>query len=150
MKRQAPSIFNDVLGPIMRGPSSSHVGGAFRIARLIRLAHGAESMVSVLCEFDTEGTQAATHVGHGSDLGFLCGILGVDLTDSRVPEIFEIAKTASILYTIGWNMGTGCHAFFLRPSPVRFPHAPAAPGPEKSTRPFRVRPNPEERKDDPT
>jgi len=90
-----PSIFNDVLGPIMRGPSSSHVGGAFRIARLIRLAHGAESMVSVLCEFDTEGTQAATHVGHGSDLGFLCGILGVDLTDSRVPEIFEIAKTAS-------------------------------------------------------
>ena len=40
--------------------------------------------------------------------------------------------------------------FFLRPSPVRFPHAPAAPGPEKSTRPFRVCPNPEERKDDPT
>ena len=71
------------------------------------------------------------------------------INSRRIPNV-EIDKTASILYTIGWNMGTGCHAFFLRPSPVRFPHAPAAPGPKKSTRPFRVCPNPEERKDDPT
>ncbi len=94
MASEFPSIFNDVLGPIMRGASSSHVGGAFRIARLIRLAHGAENIQSVLCEFDSFGTQAATHVGHGSDLGFYCGILGVDLPDPRVPRIFEIAKTA--------------------------------------------------------
>ena len=30
------SIFNDVLGPIMRGPSSSHTAGAYRIGLLIR------------------------------------------------------------------------------------------------------------------
>ena len=31
-----PSIFNDVIGPIMRGPSSSHCAGALRIGRLAR------------------------------------------------------------------------------------------------------------------
>ena len=94
MANEKPSIFNDVLGPIMRGASSSHVGGAFRIAKLIRLAHGAAALDSVLCEFDTYGTQAATHVGHGSDFGFLCGMLGVELTDSRAAGIYEIAKTS--------------------------------------------------------
>lgn len=29
-----PSIFNDVLGPVMRGPSSSHSAAANRIARI--------------------------------------------------------------------------------------------------------------------
>ena len=95
MANERPSIFNDVLGPIMRGASSSHVGGAFRIAKLIREAHGADGMTSVLCEFDTFGTQAATHVGHGSDFGFLCGILGVELTDPKAAGIYEIRKTAS-------------------------------------------------------
>ena len=93
MANERPSIFNDVLGPIMRGASSSHVGGAFRIAKLIREAHGAEQMKSVLCEFDTFGTQAATHVGHGSDFGFLCGILGVELTDPKAAGIYDIMKT---------------------------------------------------------
>ena len=36
MEKLPCSIFNDVLGPVMRGPSSSHVGGAARIASMIR------------------------------------------------------------------------------------------------------------------
>jgi hypothetical protein len=31
-----PSIFNDVIGPVMRGPSSSHCAAALRIGRLAR------------------------------------------------------------------------------------------------------------------
>ncbi len=31
-----PSIFNDVIGPVMRGPSSSHCAGALRIGRIAR------------------------------------------------------------------------------------------------------------------
>ena len=31
-----PSIFNDVIGPVMRGPSSSHSAGSLRIGRLLR------------------------------------------------------------------------------------------------------------------
>jgi L-serine dehydratase len=30
------SIFNDVIGPVMRGPSSSHCAAALRIRRLAR------------------------------------------------------------------------------------------------------------------
>ena len=30
------SIFNDVLGPVMRGPSSSHTAGAYRIGTIAR------------------------------------------------------------------------------------------------------------------
>lgn len=32
MEKQPCSFFNDVIGPVMRGPSSSHVAGAARIA----------------------------------------------------------------------------------------------------------------------
>jgi L-serine deaminase len=31
-----PSIFNDVIGPVMRGPSSSHCAAALRIGRIAR------------------------------------------------------------------------------------------------------------------
>ena len=31
-----PSIFNDVIGPVMRGPSSSHCAASIRIARICR------------------------------------------------------------------------------------------------------------------
>ena len=34
--RNYPSIFNDVIGPVMRGPSSSHCAAAVRIGRLAR------------------------------------------------------------------------------------------------------------------
>ena len=30
------SIFNDVIGPVMRGPSSSHCAAALRIGRIAR------------------------------------------------------------------------------------------------------------------
>ena len=29
-----PSIFNDVIGPVMRGPSSSHTAASWRAARM--------------------------------------------------------------------------------------------------------------------
>jgi len=31
-----PSVFNDVIGPVMRGPSSSHSAASNRIARIAR------------------------------------------------------------------------------------------------------------------
>ena len=36
------SIFNDVIGPVMRGPSSSHCAAALRIGRLARDLVGEE------------------------------------------------------------------------------------------------------------
>ena len=82
---QAPSIFNDVIGPIMRGPSSSHVAGAARIGSLVRQAAG-EKPKRVVVDFDSNGSLAESHEGHGTDMGFACGILDIPLTDERVDD----------------------------------------------------------------
>ena len=55
-----PSIFNDVIGPVMRGPSSSHSAASVRIGRLARDLCGGEPE-RVLVEFDTGGSLATTH-----------------------------------------------------------------------------------------
>ncbi len=34
------SVFNDVLGPVMRGPSSSHTAGGHRIGLIVRESVG--------------------------------------------------------------------------------------------------------------
>ena len=91
----APSIFNDVLGPVMRGPSSSHSAASVRIARLARdLAGG--SIREALIEFDPNGSLATTHESQGSDLGLFGGLLGWDADDPRLPKGKEALAAASI------------------------------------------------------
>jgi len=79
-----PSIFNDVIGPVMRGPSSSHCAGALRIGRLSRDLMKNGMLVDVLVEFDKFGSLATTHKTQGSDMGFAGGLLGWDTTDPRM------------------------------------------------------------------
>lgn len=80
-----PSIFNDVLGPIMRGPSSSHSAASVRIASLAReLARG--NIRHAMIEFDPNGSLATTHETQGSDLGLFGGLLGWAADDPRLPE----------------------------------------------------------------
>ena len=70
-----PSIFNDVIGPVMRGPSSSHCAASLRIGRLCRdLMDG--QMNHILIEFDPNGSLATTHKSQGSDMGLFGGFLG--------------------------------------------------------------------------
>lgn len=79
------SIFNDVIGPVMRGPSSSHCAAALRIGRLARdLMDGA--LHQVLVEFDRRGSLATTHASQGSDMGLFGGLMGWEATDERLPE----------------------------------------------------------------
>jgi len=80
-----PSIFNDVIGPVMRGPSSSHCAASLRIGRLCRdLMDGRLS--HILIEFDPNGSLATTHKGQGSDMGLFGGFLGWEADDERLPE----------------------------------------------------------------
>lgn len=83
-----PSIFNDVLGPVMRGPSSSHSAASVRIARLARDLAGGH-VDHALIEFDTGGSLATTHASQGSDMGLFAGLLGWDADDARLPEVRE-------------------------------------------------------------
>jgi L-serine dehydratase len=53
------SIFNDVIGPVMRGPSSSHCAAALRIGRMaLDLMDG--NFKQVLVEFDRNGSIRTT------------------------------------------------------------------------------------------
>jgi iron-sulfur-dependent L-serine dehydratase beta subunit len=78
------SIFNDVIGPVMRGPSSSHCAAALRIGRLARdLVGGTPD--DVLVEFDRAGSLPTTHESQGSDMGLFGGLLGWEAADPRLP-----------------------------------------------------------------
>ena len=79
------SIFNDVIGPVMRGPSSSHCAAALRISRLARDLM-ASDINNVLVEFDNSGSLPATHTSQGSDMGMFGGLLGWNADDERLPD----------------------------------------------------------------
>jgi len=94
-----PSIFNDVIGPVMRGPSSSHCAAALRIGRIARdLMEG--KIEEILIEFDTHGSLATTHASQGSDMGLFGGLLGWEATDKRLVESPKTIQEAGIKYQI--------------------------------------------------
>lgn len=98
MDKQPASIFNDVIGPIMRGPSSSHVAAAVRIGRLARqMVRGA--LTKVVVEFHPTGSLATTYHGHGSDIGLVGGLLGYDPQDERIIHALSIAEQAAMEVT---------------------------------------------------
>lgn len=94
-----PSIFNDVVGPVMRGPSSSHSAASVRIGRLARDLCGGDPD-TVLFEFDTMGSLATTHESQGSDMGLFGGLLGWEADDERLPDSAAALRTAGIAIEI--------------------------------------------------
>lgn len=94
-----PSIFNDVVGPVMRGPSSSHSAASVRIGRLARDLCGGNPD-AVLVEFDTLGSLATTHESQGSDMGLFGGLLGWEADDARLPDSAAALRDAGITIEI--------------------------------------------------
>ncbi len=86
--KHIPGIFNDVIGPLMRGPSSSHTAAAHRIGNIIRQA-AEPGFKKVIVEFDKSSALATTYLGQGSALGLAGGLLGLEMTD---PEIINYEK----------------------------------------------------------
>ncbi|HIG28190.1 MAG TPA: serine dehydratase [Verrucomicrobiales bacterium] len=85
------SIFNDVVGPVMRGPSSSHCAAALRIGRLTRDLMDGE-ISEILAEFDVHGALPTTHESQGSDMGLFGGLMGWDADDERLPNSSKIIQ----------------------------------------------------------
>jgi L-serine dehydratase len=85
-----PSIFNDVIGPVMRGPSSSHTAASHRIGTLIRQFCPPENG-KVLVEFDRHGSLATTYEGQGSAMGLISGLLGLSILDRNIIRYKELA-----------------------------------------------------------
>ncbi len=95
MEKLPCSIFNDVIGPVMRGQSSSHVAGAARIADLVRQSMK-DKIVRAIVDFDVKGALASSHTGHGTDMGFACGLMGLPLSDPAVDQYERLAKERGI------------------------------------------------------
>lgn len=89
------SIFNDVIGPVMRGPSSSHCAAALRIGRLARDLMDAD-FHEVLVEFDREGSLPTTHESQGSDMGLFGGLMGWDAADERLPRSPQALRDSGV------------------------------------------------------
>ncbi|MEY3048970.1 MAG: hypothetical protein RL365_1008 [Bacteroidota bacterium] len=94
-----PSIFNDVVGPVMRGPSSSHCAASLRIGRLCRdLMQG--EIKDILIEFDPNGSLVTTHKDQGSDMGLFGGFLGWEAYDERLVDSEKHLAEAGIQVSI--------------------------------------------------
>lgn len=87
---------NDIIGPIMVGPSSSHTAGAARIALMARqlLGHAPTSV-----EFKLYGSFAHTYQGHGTNKALIGGMLGFAPDDLRIRNSLQLAREAGLEVT---------------------------------------------------
>lgn len=82
MKKQ-PGIFNDVIGPVMRGPSSSHTAASWRAAKMSMDILN-EPLKKAIIEFDKNGAWAPNYREQGTTVGIDGGLLGIEMTDDRM------------------------------------------------------------------
>lgn len=95
MERQNPSIFNDIVGPTMVGPSSSHTCGPSRIGYLCQqILPG--TLKKCVVEFAKDGAYTNMYKGQRSDMGYVNGLLGRRPEDPRLKDSFSEAKKAGV------------------------------------------------------
>ena len=99
--KNRPGIFNDVIGPIMRGPSSSHTAASWRAAKIcIDILN--EPLSKAIIDFDKDGAWASNYREQGTTIGIEGGLLGLEMSDDQIKNTEQIAieKGISILYEI--------------------------------------------------
>ena len=89
------SILIDVIGPVMRGPSSSHTAASFHLSALARSLLGEEPAWAEFV-FDNDGSYAQCYRTQGSDLAFTVGLLGWPITDERFSQALELAPSLGL------------------------------------------------------
>jgi L-serine dehydratase len=95
---KAAGIFNHVIGPVMRGPSSSHTAAAFHIGAMARSLLGAPPAKAEFA-FDADGSYGKCYRRQGADLAFAAGLLGWSITDERFPEALGAAAASGLEIT---------------------------------------------------
>ena len=89
------SILNDVLGPVMRGPSSSHTAGSYHLATIVQGLLGAAPLAAGFA-FDPAGSYAQVYWQQGVDRAFATALMGWELTDDRFAASLELAAAAGL------------------------------------------------------
>lgn len=89
------STLFDIISPVMAGPSSSHTAGAVRLGLLARNIYNSEPEKVT---FKLYNSYAHTGKGHGTDKGLLAGLLGMNVDDERIKDIFNSDVCKNIDY----------------------------------------------------
>ncbi len=118
--KNRPGIFNDVIGPIMRGPSSSHTAAAWRAAKIC-LDILNEPLEKAIIDFDKDGAWAPNYRDQGTTIGIDGGLLGLEMTDDRIKDTEVIAneRGISITYEINTFKTTHVNTFRLKLQGIR-------------------------------
>ena len=93
-KQNRISILNDILGPVMHGPSSSHSAAPYAIAstcRQLSLSNG-EKLVKARIRFDYDGSFAQVYTEQGSDEGFAAGLMGAKMESEEYVQALPTLK----------------------------------------------------------
>jgi L-serine dehydratase len=98
-----PGIFNDVIGPVMRGPSSSHTAASWRAAK-ISLDILNEPLSKAVIDFDKDGAWAPNYRDQGTTIGIEGGLLDIEMSDDQIKHTERIAKDKGI--TISYEINT--------------------------------------------
>jgi len=110
-----PGIFNDVIGPVMRGPSSSHTAATWRVARMC-LDILNEPLKKAVIDFDKAGAWTTNFREQGTAMGIDGGLLGLEMTDSRMKNTDELATEMGISISYEINSFPTTHANTVRMS----------------------------------
>lgn len=92
---KASSILNDVLGPVMAGPSSSHTAGPGKIGLAVRNMWG-KQIRNAQVVYEQGGSYPSTHVGQGSDFGFTAGLLGMTTDAPCFRDSISLARDQGV------------------------------------------------------
>ena len=96
----------NIIGPVMVGPSSSHTAGAVRIGLMARILLKDTPLNG---EIYLHGSFAKTGPGHGTDKAIIAGILGLQPDDIQVPNSFAIAEENNFTFSIGMTQINDAH-----------------------------------------
>jgi L-serine dehydratase len=96
MTKSRTGIFNNVLGPVMRGPSSSHTAASLSLGTIARQLLG-EQPVMAEFQFDPNGSLATTYLSQGSAMGLAGGMLGLSITDPSLTEWENLSQKAGLI-----------------------------------------------------
>ncbi|MCF7935336.1 MAG: L-serine ammonia-lyase, iron-sulfur-dependent subunit beta [Synergistales bacterium] len=105
-------LLEEIIGPVMIGPSSSHTAGAARLGKLARTCWGTtEGSVEIYLR----GSFATTGKGHGTDRALLAGLMGMDPDDPQIRSAYQVAEERQLVYTFHTEEVDGAH-----PNSARF------------------------------
>ncbi len=92
------SILNDVLGPILHGPSSSHTAASYSIGRLTNMLCENE-IEEINITFDSKGSFDKTYKSQNGDVAFLSGIINLAVEDPDFLNSNNVAREEGIRFS---------------------------------------------------